>query len=39
MGRFGRAEEIAAAILYLACEEAGFCCGAVLNVDGGYVAQ
>ena len=38
LGRFGRPEEIAAAILYLASDEAGFVTGAVLPVDGGYTA-
>jgi len=35
MGRLGAPEEIAAAILYLAGDEAGFTTGATLNVDGG----
>ena len=36
--RFGRPEEIAAAILYLASDEAAFVTGAALPVDGGYTA-
>jgi meso-butanediol dehydrogenase / (S,S)-butanediol dehydrogenase / diacetyl reductase len=35
MGRLGKSEEIAAAILYLAGDEAGFTTGATLAVDGG----
>jgi len=35
MGRLGTSEEIAAAILYLASDEAGFTTGATLAVDGG----
>ncbi|TXT44323.1 MAG: Short-chain dehydrogenase/reductase sdr [Spirochaetes bacterium] len=35
MGRLGRAEEIAHAILFAACDEAGFMTGAVINIDGG----
>jgi NAD(P)-dependent dehydrogenase (short-subunit alcohol dehydrogenase family) len=38
LARFGRPEEIAAAILYLASDEAAFVTGAVLPVDGGYTA-
>ena len=38
LGRFGRPEEIAAAILFLASDEAGFITGAALPVDGGYTA-
>lgn len=34
-GRFGRAEEIAAAVAYLASEEAAYVNGQVLNVSGG----
>jgi len=36
MGRFGTAEEIAQAILFLAGDEAGFVVGANLVADGGY---
>jgi NAD(P)-dependent dehydrogenase (short-subunit alcohol dehydrogenase family) len=38
LGRFGRPEEIAAAILFLASDEAGFVTGIALPVDGGYTA-
>jgi len=37
--RFGQPEEIAAAILYLASDEAGFVTGVALPVDGGYTAR
>jgi NAD(P)-dependent dehydrogenase (short-subunit alcohol dehydrogenase family) len=39
MGRVGRPEEIAAAILFLASDEASFITGATLLADGGYVAR
>lgn len=35
MGRFAKAEEMAAAVAFLASAEAGYITGAVLNVDGG----
>jgi NAD(P)-dependent dehydrogenase (short-subunit alcohol dehydrogenase family) len=39
MGRIGEPEEVANAILFLASDEASFVTGAVLPVDGGYLAQ
>jgi NAD(P)-dependent dehydrogenase (short-subunit alcohol dehydrogenase family) len=38
LGRFGRVDDVAAAILYLASDEAAFVTGVVLPVDGGYTA-
>ncbi len=38
LGRFGRPDEIASAILYLASDEAAFVTGVALPVDGGYTA-
>jgi 3-oxoacyl-[acyl-carrier protein] reductase len=35
MRRFGRPEEIAAAIRFLACDEASYITGLVLKIDGG----
>lgn len=38
MGRFGKVEEMAAAALYLASDEASFTTGVCLPVDGGWTA-
>ncbi|HEU4368235.1 MAG TPA: SDR family NAD(P)-dependent oxidoreductase [Methylomirabilota bacterium] len=38
LGRFGHVDDVAAAILYLASDEAGFVTGVALPVDGGYTA-
>ncbi len=38
IGRMGTPEEIAAAALYLASDEAAFITGAALNIDGGWSA-
>jgi NAD(P)-dependent dehydrogenase (short-subunit alcohol dehydrogenase family) len=39
MGRLGDPSEVANAILFLASDEASFITGAILPVDGGYLAQ
>ncbi|MGY4257755.1 meso-butanediol dehydrogenase/(S,S)-butanediol dehydrogenase/diacetyl reductase [Bradyrhizobium sp. USDA 4516] len=39
IGRVGTTEEIAAAIAYLASEDAGFITGTVLTIDGGWTMQ
>lgn len=39
MKRLGEPAEIAAGILYLASDEASFCTGTILTVDGGMTAQ
>jgi NAD(P)-dependent dehydrogenase (short-subunit alcohol dehydrogenase family) len=39
MGRLGEPEEVARAIVFLASDDASFITGAILPVDGGYLAR
>jgi 2-keto-3-deoxy-L-fuconate dehydrogenase len=39
IGRMGRPEEIAAAALYLASDEAALVTGSALSIDGGWLTQ
>jgi NAD(P)-dependent dehydrogenase (short-subunit alcohol dehydrogenase family) len=39
IGRLGEPSEVANAILFLVSDEASFVTGAILPVDGGYLAQ
>ena len=39
IGRMGRADEVAGAILFFASNDSTLCQGSVLSVDGGFTAQ
>jgi len=39
LGRFGAAEEVAAAVVWMASPEASFVTGTDIAVDGGFMAQ
>ena len=39
VGRMGRAEEIADAVVFLASDQSSFITGESLSIDGGFTAQ
>jgi len=39
VGRLGAADDVAAAVVYLASDESAFMTGAELTIDGGYSAR
>jgi NAD(P)-dependent dehydrogenase (short-subunit alcohol dehydrogenase family) len=39
MGRLGRSEELADAIVFMASDQASYITGHILNVDGGHTAN
>jgi NAD(P)-dependent dehydrogenase (short-subunit alcohol dehydrogenase family) len=39
IGRLGTAAEVAASILFFACDDSALCQGSILSVDGGFTAQ
>ena len=39
MGRLGKSSEIAKGVLFLCDDEVGFMNGAMLNIDGGWIAR
>ncbi|MEM2863853.1 MAG: SDR family NAD(P)-dependent oxidoreductase [Candidatus Bathyarchaeia archaeon] len=39
MERFGKPEEVASLVCFLASDEAGFMTGSLISIDGGYTAQ